>query len=75
VFPLRTCFQELHQKELVAARIRQSFSPEAAAFEGLERKLDELESEARGRDSKWRSLLEEHQAMAEAQLEMTNQRW
>ncbi|GAX83641.1 hypothetical protein CEUSTIGMA_g11065.t1 [Chlamydomonas eustigma] len=63
------------QQELAAARQKQHWSPEAAAFAALERKLDELESEGRSREQRWRAMLEEERSMAVAQLEMRDKKW
>ena len=48
---------------------------QAAAFSALERKLDELEAEGRGREERWRAVMEEARGMADAQLEMSNRKW
>lgn len=48
---------------------------QAAAFSALERKLDELEGEGRGREERWRAVMEEARGMADAQLEMSNRKW
>ena len=48
---------------------------QAAAFSALERKLDELDAEGRGREERWRAVMEEARGMADAQLEMSNRKW
>ncbi len=74
---LRAAIQlvERLQQELSSARQRQNWTPEGAAFAALERKLDELEAEGRGREERWRAVLHEARGMADAHLEMSNRKW
>ena len=48
---------------------------QAAAFSARERKRDELDAEGRGREERWRAVMEEARGMADAQLEMSNRKW
>ena len=61
--------------ELSSARQRQNWTPEASAVAALERKLDDLEGEGRGREVRWKEAIQEAEAVADARLEMSNRKW
>ena len=74
---LRAAQQRAEQLEsdLSTARARQQWTPEAAQFASLERRVDELVAEGAAREAKWRSVLEDSQHMYSAQAEMINTKW
>jgi hypothetical protein len=63
------------QADLAGLARRANWSPDAAAFAALERKVDDMDTEVRTREARWRSLTEENAALADATLDASTRRW
>lgn len=80
----RCCTQEVRQwqsrcssteAQLASATSRAHWTPEAAAFAALERKLDELQADGAARDVGWRGVMREAQELAELKAGMASRKW
>ncbi|GFR49111.1 hypothetical protein Agub_g10907 [Astrephomene gubernaculifera] len=76
---LRAAQQRCEQAEgeLAVARSRGAgaWSPEAAAFAAMERRLDEMAREMAAREAKWRAVLQDTQSLHGVQSDVERRKW
>ncbi|KAG2431918.1 hypothetical protein HYH02_013137 [Chlamydomonas schloesseri] len=76
---LRSAQQRCEQAESELAVLRSrgagSWSPEAAAFVAMERRLDEMAREMAQREAKWRAVLQDTQSLHGVQSDIERRKW
>ena len=66
---------ERSEREREGRRHPPGWTPEASTFVSLERKIDELESEGKMRELKWKEVMAEERALGAARMEVADNKW